>query len=105
MVEIHLYGKLRRYAKNNSPSQDSVIRLEHQPDETIESLLERIGISVDEIHHIFYNSKLLATHTTMALWLGYQQERTNPFDWDLSVPVESGDRIGLFGKDMAMLVV
>lgn len=105
MVEIHLYGKLRRYAKNNPSSQDSVIRLEHQPDETIESLLERIGISVDEIHHIFYNSKLLATHTTMALWLGYQQERTNPFDWDLSVPVESGDRIGLFGKDMALLVV
>jgi hypothetical protein len=41
----------------------------------------------------------------MANWLGYQQVRESPFDWDLKVPVKDGDRIGLFGEDMAALVV
>ena len=41
----------------------------------------------------------------MARWLGYQQVRPDPFDWNLSTPVKPGDRIGLFGRDMAALVV
>jgi hypothetical protein len=24
-------------------------------------------------------------------------------DWDLNVPVDNGDRIGVFGRDMALL--
>ncbi len=105
MAEIHVYGKLRCYAQNKRPTKESVIRIEPNPDETIESLLTRVGISVSEIHHIFLNSKLLATHDTMAIWLGYEQERGSPFNWDLRIPVKSGDRIGLFGKDLAMLVI
>jgi len=105
MVEIHLYGKLRRHAPGSSPSKDSVIIVDPIEDKTIEMLLERVGIGVDEIYHIFLNSKLLATHNTMANWLGYQQVRESPFDWDLKVPVKDGDRIGLFGEDMAALVV
>lgn len=105
MVEIHLYGKLRRYASNSSPSRDSVVIVDPMDEETIEMLLERAGIGADEIYHIFLNSKLLATHNTMANWLGYQQVRESPFDWDLKIPVKNGDRIGLFGEDMAALVV
>jgi len=105
MVEIHLYGKLRRFAPDNSPSRDSVIVVDPREEETIELLLERVGIGADEIYHIFMNSKLLATHNTMANWLGYQQVRDSPFDWNLKVAVEDGDRIGLFGEDMAALVV
>jgi hypothetical protein len=41
----------------------------------------------------------------MARWLGHRQVRANPFDWDLNVAVKSGDRIGLFGRDMGALVV
>lgn len=105
MIEIHLYGKLRRYAKDNPSSRGSVIRIESQPDETIESLLTRVGISLDEVYSIFYNSRLLATHSKSALMVGFHQVRYNPFDWDLSLPVKAGDRIGLFGRDMALLVV
>ncbi len=103
MVEIHLYGKLRRRAQDTRVGQ--VMKVEPQPDETIASLLTRVGIPVDEIYHVFFNSKLLATHNTMAAWLGYRQVRADPFDWNLSVPVKSGDRIGLFDEDMAALVV
>ena len=105
MIEIYLYGKLRRYAKNTQANQESVIKIEIQPDETIESLLARVGISVDEIYHIFVNSRLLATYNTMASWHGYPLQSDDPYKWDLKLPVKSGDRIGLFGKDLALLVI
>ena len=41
----------------------------------------------------------------MARWMGYQQVRKDPFNWDLNVAVKPSDRIGLFGRDMAALVV
>jgi len=105
MIEIHLYGKLRRFAKDSSPVRESVIRIESQPDETVESLLTRVGISIDEVYTIFYNSRLLSTHFKGALMMEFPQVNSNPFDWDLSIPIKAGDRIGLFGRDMASLIV
>jgi hypothetical protein len=102
MVEIRLYGKLRRYADDNP---DSIIRISPESNETLGSLLNRLNIPLDDIYSIFYNSKLLAARSGMARWIGYQQVRSNPFDWDLNVSVQSSDRIGLFGRDMAALVV
>ena len=102
MIEIRLYGKLRRYAKDEP---ESIIRLPPQIGETLENLLARLGIPTDEIYSIFYNSKLLAARSGMARWIGYRQVGPSPFDWDLSVTVQPADRIGLFGRDMAALVV
>jgi hypothetical protein len=64
-----------------------------------------LGIPLNDIYSIFYNSKLLAARSGMASWIGYQQVHATPFDWDLSVTVQSSDRIGLFGRDMAALVI
>ncbi|GAF90851.1 unnamed protein product [marine sediment metagenome] len=105
MVEIHLYGKLRLYAGNLDTAKEHVISISPQTDETIESLLARMEISAQDIYSIFLNGKLLATRSGMARWMGYQQIRNNPFDWDLNIAVSSGDRIGLFGRDMAALVI
>jgi hypothetical protein len=105
MVKIHLFGKLRRYAKNTDTGDNYVIKISPRTDETIESLLDRVEISTEEIYSIFFNRKLLAARSGMARWIGHRQVRANPFDWDLNVPVKSGDRIGLFGRDMAALVV
>ena len=102
-MEIHLYGKLRRYAKQARPGSDCTIVLEPGPGETIASLLAQMGIPVDEINHIFFNSKLLASRTQTATFMGYLQARSNLSDWNLNVPVNHGDRIGLFGTDMAVL--
>jgi hypothetical protein len=102
MVDIHLYGKLRHYAKD---SPDSIIRVPPESNETLDLLLNRMGIPQSDIYSIFYNSKLLATRSGMASWIGYPQVRATPFDWNLSVTVQSSDRIGLFGRDMAALVV
>jgi hypothetical protein len=105
MVEIHLYGNLRRYVPDTPANRGAVLNVKFEPDETLESLLKRVGISVDELYHIFLNGNLLSTHNAMALWVGYQQERPNVLNWDLNLPIKSGDRIGLFGRDMAALVV
>ncbi len=105
MVEIHVYGKLRRYVHQKQTDQDNVIRISPEPDDTIASILVKVEIPVEEIYSIFLNAKLLAAKSGMARWIGYQQARTDIFDWDLEIPINTGDRLGLFGRDMAALVV
>ena len=105
MIEIRVFGKLRKFIKDIPTDSDKVIRLPHKPDETMEKLLARLEIPVDEIYSIFYNSKLLAARSGMASMVGYRQVRGNPYNWDLKVALNSSDRIGLFGRDMATLVV
>jgi hypothetical protein len=105
MVEIRLYGKLRRYAQESSEGHGNVIRVATQPEDTLEQLLIRVGIPLDEIYNIFFNFKLLATRSAMAHWIRYQQVHENPLAWNLNIPVKAGDRVGLFGRDMAALVI
>lgn len=104
MVDVHLYGRLRRYAPDPRPNRDSVVRLEPRPGETVGSLLQRIGITPEEVYHVFLNGALLSTRNSMAHWLEYQQVNVSTqsrFD----APLNAGDRLGLFADDMASLVV
>ena len=103
MVEIHVYGKLRRYAENGRTALDSVIVLEPETRETVTSLLSRMEIPIEEINHIFFNGRLLVSRTKAASFMGFRQAGSDLSDWDLDVPVDNGDRIGLFGRDMALL--
>jgi hypothetical protein len=105
MVEIRIYGKLRRFAQDIPTDSDNVIRLSPEPGETLDRLLARLDIPVNEVYSIFYNSKLLAARSGMASMVGYRQVRGNPYNWDLNVAIKPADRIGLFGRDMAALVV
>jgi hypothetical protein len=103
MVEIHLYGNLRKYARALAVPGTSALPVEPVPDETIASLLARLGISTEEINHIFYNSKLLATRRKAAVVFSLPQAGDNTLKWDLAVPVAHGDRLGLFGRDIPVL--
>jgi len=105
MVEIHLYGRLRRYGPDDDRTGSHVLRVDPRTSETVESLILRLNIPLEEIYTVFFNSKLLAARSKMAVWIGYQQQRQDPFDWTLDVPVKAGDRLGLFGRDMAALVI
>jgi uncharacterized protein YbcC (UPF0753/DUF2309 family) len=105
MVEIRIYGKLRRYAQHIPTASDNVIRIAAEPEETLETLLAKLDIPGTAIYSIFINSRLLAARSGMASMVGYQQVRENPYNWDLNVIVNPSDRIGLFGRDMATLVV
>ena len=105
MAEIRLYGRLRRYAQGNPFDRDNIIRVSPGSDETLQLLFTRLQIPVDEIYSIFINSKLLAARSAMATWIGYQQVRADPFDWNLNMAVQPADRIAIFGRDMSALVV
>ncbi len=105
MVEIHLYGKLRKLSLDAASSQKGVFEINPEKGETIGLLLQRLDIPVDDVYSLFLNHKLLAARSGMAMWLRHQQVNETPFDWDLKAPVKTGDRIGLFGRDMAALVV
>ena len=107
MVEVHLYGRLRRYAPDPRPDRECVVRLEPRPGETVKTLLARLDIPPAEVYHVFLNGALLSTGNTMSPWLGYQQigGGASHRDEGLDVPVRSGDRVGLFARDMALLVV
>jgi hypothetical protein len=81
-IEIHLYGKLRRFAAHRDPAADSIVRLAAAPEETIGDVLDRIGIPRDEIGaNVFLNGQYS----------------------DLSRPVQPGDRLGVFPDDMQLL--
>lgn len=105
MIEIHLYGKLRKHFKQEAVDHRYIMEKKALKGETISMLLNRVEIPVNEVYHIFYNRKLLATRNSMAETLGYRQFREDSMNWDLEVELSDGDRIGLFGKDMAALVV
>lgn len=101
MVEVHLYGELRRHAPDSRASDESVVRLEPQPEETVRTAMERVGVSPGEVYHIFLNGAILSTQNSMAPWLKYQQAQGEGWDTRL----HDGDRLGLFARDMALLVV
>jgi len=107
MVEIHLYGGLRRYAPDPRPDRESVVQVAPRPGETVRTTLEQLGIQPEEIFHVFLNGALLVTGNSMAPWLGHQgavvcaSDRSHALDTLL----QPGDRVGLFARDMALLVV
>ena len=105
MVEIYLFGKLRKYTQKSVQENDYVIRISPQPEETIALLLARAGIAIEDIYSIFFNHRLLAARSGMARWIGHQKVRSDVFNWDLNIPVNPGDRLGIFGRDMAALVI
>jgi hypothetical protein len=82
MIEVHLYGKLRRFTDNLDPCYDSTICIPVKDGDTIADIARRIGIPFEEIGpNIFLNGEYSA------------MER----------PVKGNDRLGLFPDDMQLL--
>lgn len=82
MIEVHLYGKLRRFSDNQDPRRESIVHLQVEEDDTIEDVINRIRIPMNEIgSNIFLNGE-------------YSK---------LTRHVREGDRLGLFPDDMQVL--
>ncbi len=107
MTEIHLYGDLCCHAKEETTGGQSVVQLPVGNSETVGSVLREVGIDPTEVGQIFLNHKLLNTRCSMAFWMGHQSARKRiPTGGSyLDAPVRSGDRLGVFPTNMAMLVV
>lgn len=107
MVRVHLYGELRRFGEQPRPDRETVVTVPAAGELTVSQLLQDLGINSEEVAQIFLNGKLLKAGSSMAPWLGYQtaQDRLPARGSHLDVQVRSGDRLGLFPRNMAMLVV
>jgi len=82
VIELHLYGKLRRFAENQDPARDSIIYVPVRKGDTIEDIVQRIGIRHEELgSNIFLNGEYSS----------------------LTRKVRSRDRLGIFPNDMQLL--
>ena len=82
MIEVHLYGKLRRFTNNQDPTRDSTVYIPVEEGDTIEDIVKRIGIPHDELgSNIFVNGEYSA----------------------LERKVNDGDRLGVFPDNMQLL--
>jgi len=82
MIEIHLYGKLRRFAENQDPTGQSVVQAAVEEGDTIRDVLQRLGIPLEEVgSNIFLNWQYSG----------------------LSRIVHDGDRLAVFPDDMQLL--
>jgi predicted methyltransferase len=106
MVTIHVYGRLRKaHRVDREVGTRGVIDIEVMSEESLASLLLRLGISPEELYTVLLNARLLTTKSKMASHLGYQQVSEDCHNWDLSTIIRDGDHLALFGRDMATLVV
>jgi hypothetical protein len=81
MVEVWLYGKLRRFAPQKATNAPSIVNLPLEGISTIGEVLDHIGIAPEETSNIFLNCQLSA----------------------LTRQISPGDRLGIFPNDMALL--
>jgi len=82
LIEVHLYGKLRRFSESRDPRRESKVHLPVEEGETIRDVIGRIGIPMDEIgRNVFLNGEYSL----------------------LGRRVRDGDRLGLFPDDMQLL--
>ena len=82
MIEVHLYGKLRRFTDNQDPTRDSIIYVPVEDGDTIGDIIRRIGIQIGEIgSNIFLNGEYSA----------------------LVRKVKDEDRLGIFPDNMQLL--
>ena len=82
MIEVHLYGKLRRFTDNQDPTHDSIIYVPVKEGNTIEGIVKHIGIPFEELgSNIFLNGEYSA----------------------LERKVKDKDRLGIFPDDMQLL--
>ncbi len=84
MIEVHLYGRLRRLAAQSGVWRPSITWVD-LPEGTVVQVIVALGIDLAEVSNVFVNGH----YDAAAL------DRT----------VRSGDRIGLFPPDMRMLYV
>ncbi len=55
MLDIHLFGKFRKFSENSRPTDDSTLQLRFYEGETVEKLLLRIGIDPDNVGELLVN--------------------------------------------------
>lgn len=84
MIEIHLYGNLRRFAENPTIHAESIARVAWRKGDTVAAVLTRLGVDhAQEVSNIFINGTYHYRAREMRL--------------------NDGDRLGVFPRNMCLL--
>lgn len=106
MIEVRLFGDLRRYAGGSKAASDTIVRLPAGEGETVGRVLARMGIDPVEVSHVFLNGRLLP-RSAYPITLGYPLAADRPLtpEGHQGTPVQPGDRLGVFPRNMGVVVV
>jgi hypothetical protein len=81
MIDIYLFGELRKFGPQVPLDTDCLVQMPVQAGDTIVDIVRRLGIDPDRIAHLFLNYQYSA----------------------MTRRVKDGDRLGIFGRDLALL--
>jgi hypothetical protein len=105
LIEVRLFGDLRHRAGQGAAS-GTVVYLSAEAGGTVGQVFARVGIDLAEVGNVFLNGRLLP-RAVYPMTLGYPLAAEQPLAGDdyLAVPVRSGDRVGIFPRNMSSVVV
>ncbi len=80
-IDVHLFGDMRTFGPVVPIAADCRVEVVLQPEDMIGDVIRRLGIDPAQIAHLFLNHQYSA----------------------ITRRVKDGDRLGVFGRDMALL--
>jgi molybdopterin converting factor small subunit len=83
MIEVHLYGHLRRFAANAAVNTESIAQVAWHKGDTVADVLTRLGVDHAQVSNIFINGTYHYRAREMRL--------------------NDGDRLGIFPRNMCLL--
>lgn len=106
MVEVRLFGNLRRYGNDNASIPVAVLHLPISDRRNLGQVLAQLGIDPNELGNIFLNGCMLP-RSAYAITMGYLMTSEAPLSLEgcLNTPVQAGDRLGIFPRIMSSVVV
>ena len=106
MIEVRLFGNLQQYSPDPASVPGTPLHMPLGDSNTLGQVLDRVGVDPGEVSNVFINGRLLP-RSVYPITLGYQLAADGPLSPEgyLSVPVQSGDRVGIFPRKMASVVV
>jgi molybdopterin converting factor small subunit len=106
VIEVRLFGHLRSRAGEGTSFSGMAVRLPLGDQETVGQVLDRLGIAADEIGNLFLNGRLLP-RSVYPLTLGYPLATPAPLSMEecFDTPLQPGDRLGVFPRNMGLVVV
>jgi hypothetical protein len=106
LIEVRLFGDLRRYATGSASEPGAVLYLPGDDSWTLGQVLATLGIEPTEVSNVFLNGRLLP-RSLYPITLGYPlaSEGLLTQEGYVNTPIRPGDRLGIFPRNMGVVVV
>ena len=65
MLDIHLFGKFRKFSENSRPTDNSTLKLQYHEGEAVEELLLKIGIDPNDVGELMVNFAVAELETVI----------------------------------------